>query len=304
MKLMAETLMKAITLIQQARKCRCATADPGSRSLRNTAGTGLIWSGVSLGIVAVLSACGRPVDVGPDVLQKQSGDASSELTVHWPARPDQGADAVTLRIPRRNLLSARGDEKGGVRWLSLKFPLAGSRLTQNEESQSIPQTDGDTPMRVIIVHIDNDATYANAHRESRRSEAISRGLVPDGTVAGLERYSRVLCLADNAPTKEMSAFIAQKESDDTAPTGCRTYRRELILVSPPQVTNSQQGVSIRCWETSCNADFLAAQRRATVQLRHEDLPNWAGIVEPARRLVNSFVVSQSAASRSTASSAQ
>lgn len=245
--------------------------------------------------------------LGPDATY--TGDY---MIIRWPARPDRSVrqGAVTLKIPRDYLaeLPVKKDGQGHIRWVDVIFALPGVTpwkampfAVKGAPSEQVEKVMKNLRSRVVVF-LDRDGGGGRGFQEATRREGRTRhNFEPDGQFAGLDRFSPRRCSGPEIePGETWDRFLKGKEADDDSPSNCRRDRLEQLLVSPPS-TQEDDGVSMACTSSGCNVYFIAGQRGATVFLQHEDVVRWKEFVEPARRLVDSFVIADPNSSTSAPS---
>jgi hypothetical protein len=223
-----------------------------------------------------------------------------DLIVSWPGHPG-GRAAITFRIPREYLHQGTTwvEKDGSIKSFAVQFELPGPIPVQDRPwlkgKKGTPEYEKfmQTWQGRFSMDVGRHTAGGYSVRASMRKNALSSSqLVRDTDIAGLERYSNQVCyeqpyLQEHEPVRN---FLAGKEQDDLSPMNCRLDRRWADLFSPPEITADDQGVAIKCMSTGCKAYFNAGGRGIAMGISHKDIENWPRIIEPARRLVNSFIV--------------
>lgn len=264
------------------------------------------WVSV-LALLALVACNSATEEEGLEAYNKKLGGqgelTKTHLIIHWPARSfkvDPGP--VTLKIPRGYLQDPplRKDDDGSLRWLYLQFALPD--VTAWKQMPSVYKGDPQEKEKMVAllahrerrvsVFLDHDGGGGHLIREAVRERGQDKERFwPDGEVAGLERYTSLECFTPGMPDDPVfQKYLHEKPPEDTSPANCRMSRRDMILVSPTEVTSDNEGVAITCSSTGCYARFQAGKRGAEVPLTQEQLPQWRERIEPARKLVNSFIV--------------
>ena len=228
---------------------------------------------------------------------------ATHLIVRWPAL---GAEdrPVTLKIPRDYLRQEQPvvkNKAGEIEaiYITVAMPeaTAWQPMTPRGSNSDPPERRAQwerhsRTRKAVIVHRDlrGGAEWrASVRRSDQAKGRSSGGYELDGTVSGLERYSRTTCrLGPNGPANQ--EFIDAKPADDPSAPNCRRLRAWAQLVSPPEVTANNEGVHVSCGGSSCTAYFVGGQRGMDIQLYHEEVPRWREYVEPIRKRIDSFVV--------------
>lgn len=219
-----------------------------------------------------------------------------DLVVSWPAASN--AQAVTFTIPGEYL--HRGttlvDKDGNVQSFAVLFELRGLKPLQERPwlkgQKGTPKYEafmrrwqGRFAMDVSQTSTGGTAVMHSMRREMRNPAA---GYLRDGTVAGLERYSRTACLDKRLKNAALEKAVALKGADDQSPAGCIMNRRSVVLI-PPENTPGSEALGIRCMSTGCMMDFNAVGRTATIRFDHKDLKNWSKIKKAGQSLAQRFI---------------
>ncbi len=239
-------------------------------------------------------------------LGEQGELTKTHLIIRWPGRPSslEGANPVTLKVPREYLDNPPvfKDDKGNLRWLYIVFSPPGAvpwdrwpPVLKDDPPEKVEAFRKHQRSRVLVI-IDRDGGGGHRYRDAVREEGRDTvRFLRDGEAAELERYSRLNCDTPVLPANaELKKHISEKAADDSSPPNCRLDRTSGILTSPPALTRDDEGVAIICDTGTCDAHFFAGQRGARIHFRIEDMAFWQERVESARKLIDSFVVSESA----------
>lgn len=236
---------------------------------------------------------------------KKLGREAELTSTHMFIRWRDGPMPVTLRIPREYTQGtpASKDGKGGLDSVYIVFALPDGKpyvpilpASEPVSPERIERIQAHKRTRVFTI-VRRDGAGPNAARHRRdymRNEALdTKWYWPDGTVGGLDRYSKIMCSTAESPGDEsLRQLIQEKPADDPSPSNCRMNRSQQLLLSPPAIQDSNEIVTVSCLFINCAAYFQAASRIAEVQISFEDLERWREFVKPAQNVVNSFFIDE------------
>lgn len=120
-------------------------------------------------------------------------------------------------------------------------------------------------------------------------EARDGSHVRDGELAGLTRYSRLICYGEgNRQQPDVQAFLRRKAADDPSPAGCVAVRAAALLF---RGLGTEDATLIACRSTvdECTAYIQVAGRLAEFPIFVHDLPQWRDTVEPLRAQLRRLV---------------
>ena len=231
-------------------------------------------------------------------LSSNSSSSTKYFVVDWPATKNRSA--ITFHIPKEYLHSGTTwqNEHGQITSFAVQFELPGPIPFQKRPWLEKGSAEYEEFMKTWIgrftVDIKPSLVGGASFREGMRREASKADMKrADISVAGLERYSTLLCFSESDLIRlEVKEFLATKESNDNSETHCRLDRRWAVLVSPPQVDADDAGLAIRCSSTGCKAYFSVAGCGVSMSISHANIENWPLIIEPARLLIKSFIINQ------------
>lgn len=246
-------------------------------------------------------------------LRAKGGLKGPYLEIHWPERPiHKGTQpAITLRIPKEYLHEGTTwlDEKGKIKSVAILFELPGPMPWQERPwlkgKKGTPEYE--EFMKTWLGKFSMDVKPEGRGYESRMwyrpadcAEKRKQGKIHgscldrymrDADIAGLERYSTKRCYTpEHLMNPPMKKYLDEKPADDPSPSNCRLDRLWTVVVSPPEITNDEEGVAIECMSAGCWAHFSISAVSMSMAINHKDIPRWKEIVEPARGLVRSFIV--------------
>jgi hypothetical protein len=229
------------------------------------------------------------------------------LIVKWPERlggfdnKQVIAGPTTLKIPREYMYTSPGrkDKQGGIEQLTITFGIPDGRPLKymNIPLRNAPQAELDAydvyEKEGVMVLINRNGRPTKFDGEFLMKRGSTR--VRDGMYAGLERYSSYQCLEErhphNPPTDPAYIkWINERTAGDPSPRNCRVDRQLADYITVPETTSADDSVLMFCHHTRCNVSFYAGGHPATLWLKPQSLEHWRDYVEPARKLINSFVV--------------
>lgn len=233
----------------------------------------------------------------------------THLFIKWPQpSPQSSLPPVTLKIPVE-FLESRPLFMGDKREIfSVYITFAFPDFTPWQPKPAKAEEWAQRRRTRVLVTLRRDIEGGSGYRKGTRNQIAaslgptrdpsrSHAYVLDGEVAGLERHTLRRCYTPNegywAPSDaaRFQERLATKPADDTSAPNCLLDREETILLSPTSQTSDDEGVTIDCKRTGCTATFRAGKRAANLEIPIDELARWADRVEPARRLINSFIVS-------------
>lgn len=225
-----------------------------------------------------------------------SSPEKADFVVSWPAK--SSAAAVTFNIPREYLHESTTflNKDGTVKSFAVLFELPGPKPLKARPflkgKKGTPQYEafmrrwqGRFAMDVSQAGSSGGAIAQSMRRQMKNSAA---GYYRDGAVAGLERYSRTVCLDTRFKNEALAKAVANKGADDKSPPGCVMNRRSIVLISPESNGAADQ-VGIDCMTTGCKMYFDAVGRSASIGIAHKDIKNWSRIKKAGQGLAQKFV---------------
>jgi hypothetical protein len=270
----------------------------------------LYVAAIALVVAASVGACGRDspeerIREYNKQLGPQGEYTGTHLIIRWPPTRRKGDQGVTLKIPREYLEEDRPvhkDESGGIQFVNIRFALPDGapwerRPAPPPDSPDTKEWQEHFQSRVFVaINRDSGGASLMSIDDTRREVSPWKSepqYLRDKDIGGLEAYTRMLCLDLSQPiTADAMKLLDAKSDTDPSPPHCWLAIGEMLLVGPVSATRDDEVVRMRCMSGSCNVYFAAGGRGGLLNIKHENLDRWRDYVEPARRLINSFVVSQ------------
>jgi hypothetical protein len=272
------------------------------------------WTAAMLAAL-MLVGCSKKTPEEQNVAYSKAAGSQAELTathliVKWPERRGGSdneeviAGPTTLKIPRGYLHGSPGrkDKEGGIEQLTIVLGIPDGRALKHMDIplRNAPQAELDAydayEKARVMVWIERNGGYLTY--SPGESIPGTSSMLSDGVYAGLQRYSPYQCIShhpNNSPEDPAYIkWIKDKPADDLSPENCRLNRLEAFYMTAPSNNIDPNFVRMRCSWTHCNVRFNAAERSATLWLKPQNLEHWRDYVEPARKLINSFVVKDAA----------